>query len=209
MAMGGAFVAIADDEEALYINPAGLAGMTGTTFSPLDLSLEGTTQDYTAVKNSLSQLKNITTNTLDILMGQDVYLKAQYTPSLIMQNFGIGFISDQQFRLFTENKALPQVQFGLQSTNGVQLGSPASRGGSTTPPLTSLEPRQSVYATFTYPNSGNICGNAGTPTAGLRVYPPNQTAALFAPFTYASVCSTAPGASSGLIIYPIGVQGES
>ena len=101
----------------------------------------------------------------------------------------------------------PGVSF--VGANGVQLGSPASRGGSTTPPLTSLEPRQSVYATFTYPNSGNICENAGTPTAGLRVYPPNQTAALFAPFTYASVCSTAPGASSGLIIYPIGVQGES
>ena len=92
--------------------------------------------------------------------------------------------------------------------NGVQLGTPANRGGSTTPPLTSLEPKQSVYATFTYPGSGNICGNAGTPTAGLRVYPPNQTAALFAPYTYASVCPTAAGARSGMTIYPIGVQGE-
>jgi len=101
----------------------------------------------------------------------------------------------------------PGVSF--VGANGVQLGSPAGRGGSTAPPLTSLEPSQSVYATFTYPSSGNICGNAGTPTAGLRVYPPNQTAALLAPFTYASVCSTAPGASSGLTIFPIGVQGES
>lgn len=121
-AMGNAFVAIADDEESLYLNPAGLANMKGTTFTPLDLSLEGTTQDYTAVKNSLSSLKNITTNTLDILMGEDIYMRADYTPSLIMKNFGIGFISDQQFRLFTENKSLPQVQFGIQSTNGIQVG---------------------------------------------------------------------------------------
>jgi hypothetical protein len=100
----------------------------------------------------------------------------------------------------------PGVSF--VGANGVQLGSPAIRRGSTTPPLTSLEPKQSVYATFTYPGSGNICGNGGTPTAGLRVYPPNQTAALFAPYTDASVCPTAAGAGSGMTIYPIGVQGE-
>lgn len=121
-AMGGAFVAIADDEEALFINPAGLAAFSGSTFTPLDLSLEGTLEDYTAIKNSLSSLKNITTNTLDLLMGKDIYMRATYTPSLFMQNFGVAFISDQQFRLFTENKSLPQVQFGIQSTNGVQFG---------------------------------------------------------------------------------------
>ena len=99
----------------------------------------------------------------------------------------------------------PGVSF--VGANGVQLGLPAMRGGSTTPPLTSLESKQSVYATFTFPGSGNICGNTGTPTAGLRVYPPNQTAALFAPYPYAAVCPVDAGASIGTI-YPIGVQGE-
>jgi Protein of unknown function (DUF4232) len=99
----------------------------------------------------------------------------------------------------------PGVSF--VTTNGVQLGSPAIRSGSAAGPLNSLEPGQAIYATFTFLSSGDLCGNSATQTTGLRVYPPNQTAALFAPFTYAGVCARSP--SGGLAIYPIGVQGES
>ncbi len=100
----------------------------------------------------------------------------------------------------------PGVSF--VGTTGTQLGPPAVRRGSSAGPLISLNPGQSTYATFTFPSSGNICGNGGTPTTGLRVYPPNQTAALFAPFTSAAVCPNAP-IGSELAIYPIGVPGET
>ena len=178
-----------------------IASSTSSTVAPTTTTTPPTTATATAAIPTTSPTSGVgpcTSGQLSATVGSGQGAAGTEIYQLVFTNAGSTPCTLQGY---------PGVSF--VGANGVQLGSPASRGGSTTPPLTSLEPRQSVYATFTYPNSGNICENAGTPTAGLRVYPPNQTAALFAPFTYASVCSTAPGASSGLIIYPIGVQGES
>jgi hypothetical protein len=99
--------------------------------------------------------------------------------------------------------------------NGVQLGAAAARDSSLgTPaspqsppsPLNSLEPGQSSFATFTY-GGGGPCATApaATPSSvGLRVYPPGQTAALFAPFAGAQPCSSDP--NLGLTIMPFGVK---
>ena len=178
-----------------------IASSTSSTVAPTTTTTPPTTATATAAIPTTSPTSGVgpcTSGQLSATVGSGQGAAGTEIYQLVFTNAGATSCTLQGY---------PGVSF--VGANGVQLGSPASRGGSTTPPLTSLEPRQSVYATFTYPNSGNICGNAGTPTAGLRVYPPNQTAALFAPFTYASVCSTAPSASSGLTIYPIGVQGES
>jgi hypothetical protein len=86
--------------------------------------------------------------------------------------------------------------------DGVQLGAPAVRQGSSAPPLVSLAPGQTTSATFAFPDSSNICGNGGTPALGVRVYPPNQTAALFAPFTGAAVCPDSP--TGTFTVGPIG-----
>jgi hypothetical protein len=84
--------------------------------------------------------------------------------------------------------------------NGVQLGTPASREG-TTPLLVSLEPNQSIQATLTFASPYIACSNPVL-ALGLRVYPPNQTAALFLPTSAIGEC---PGAAdSNLIVYPIG-----
>lgn len=84
--------------------------------------------------------------------------------------------------------------------NGVQLGAPASRTGSTPPLLVSLEPSQSTQATLTYSDPYNACSNPVL-GLGLRVYPPNQTAALFLPTNAIGECT---GATLNLFVYPIG-----
>jgi hypothetical protein len=86
--------------------------------------------------------------------------------------------------------------------NGVQLGVPAVRRGTAPGPLVALEPRQTTQATFTYTDPSVQCQNPIT-AKGLRVYPPNQTAALFLPTSAVGEC---PGPPNGnLSIYPIGL----
>jgi hypothetical protein len=89
----------------------------------------------------------------------------------------------------------------LVGANGVQLGSPAVRQGTGPGPLVQLAPNQTTTAMYLQPIGGAF--NCTLITAmGLRVYPPNQTGALFAPSSGLMWCSAFP--STALQIYPIG-----
>lgn len=120
--MGNAFVSVADDEEMIFYNPAGLAGVDGTTFNFVSTDLEISQDVVTSAQSSYSQFNNLSGDTLNVLMGKNIYMHADYVPTYITKNFGMAVIFDQQASLFTQNKALPQVQLGDQTTNGVQLG---------------------------------------------------------------------------------------
>ena len=85
--------------------------------------------------------------------------------------------------------------------DGVQLGLPARRDTSSATPLVALEPGQTTQAVFTYGNPSAICADP-TAALGLRVYPPDQTAALFVPTTGVAQC--AGSVNADLNIYPIG-----
>lgn len=122
MAMGNAFVSIADDEEALFYNPAGLAGIDSSTFQYLNSNLEISGDIVDATKSSYDQFKNLSGDTLNILMGKDVYLHGNYVPTYVTRNFGLAILFDQQLSLISQNKSLPQVEMGYQTTNGVQMG---------------------------------------------------------------------------------------
>ena len=86
--------------------------------------------------------------------------------------------------------------------NGVQLGAAATRRGTSPGPLVALEPQQTTQAIFTYTDPMVQCQNP-IAALGLRVYPPNQTAALFLPTSAVGEC---PGPPNGnLSISPIGL----
>lgn len=86
--------------------------------------------------------------------------------------------------------------------NGVQLGAAATRRGTSPGPLVALEPQQTTQAIFTYTDPMVQCQNP-IAALGLRVYPPNQTAALF---LSTSVVGECPGPPNGnLSISPIGL----
>jgi hypothetical protein len=86
--------------------------------------------------------------------------------------------------------------------NGVQLGAAAGRGGRPPGPLVSLGPGQTTQALVTFVSPGTNCAHP-TQALGLRIYPPNQTAALFLSTGAVSLCP-APAAND-LLVYPIGI----
>jgi hypothetical protein len=74
----------------------------------------------------------------------------------------------------------------LVGTSGNQLGSPATRTVSSTP-LVTIAPGSTTTATISLSDALNVCSDPSTPN-GFRVYPPNQTAALYAPYAGLKYC---------------------
>lgn len=121
MAMGNAYTAIADDEMALYLNPAGMAGNVGTQFYPLNLDFTVSRDIISSAQDSAQAFSNISGSSLSKFVGKNVYMQAQYTPTLTFPNFGIGYLVDQQYALRVLDRSLPDVTLGYQTTNGIQF----------------------------------------------------------------------------------------
>lgn len=121
-AMGGAYVGLADDEQALYLNPAGLAGLKNYSlhYAVADVAVSGDT--VFGFDETANAFADFSTDSINAIMDKDIFAEVQITPSLTMPNFGVGLLIDQELALYTKNKALPQITVGYQTTNGVQFG---------------------------------------------------------------------------------------
>jgi hypothetical protein len=91
----------------------------------------------------------------------------------------------------------------LVGSSGNQIGLPATRQGAPSPSSVSLAPGTTTSVTFSLSDVLNNCSNPVTPN-GFRVYPPNQTAALYAPYSDIKYCVGAPNGT--LQVYAVGVQ---
>ncbi|MEK7690617.1 MAG: hypothetical protein AAB425_06325 [Bdellovibrionota bacterium] len=122
LAMGGAGVALADDDSALYVNPAGLAGLEDMEVHYATADVQGSYDIFTTFQN-MSALKGFNAGAINSLMGKNIYARGQVTPSFVMPFAGVGLISDNQVALKVENQSLPQITLGYQTTNGIQVAS--------------------------------------------------------------------------------------
>ena len=120
MAMGGTGVALADDEYALFNNPAGLADQNTRRFKLIGLSLEGSADAYSAISTSFTAFKNFDLATLNTLMGKNIALRADMVPILQLPHFAITYLYDIQGSLLEQNQANPNFLLGDQITHGVQ-----------------------------------------------------------------------------------------
>jgi hypothetical protein len=122
MAMGGTGVALADDEYALFHNPAGLAGQETRRFRILGLTLEASVDTYSVVSTSLSAFSNFSISSLNQLMGKDINLRAGLVPMIQLPHFAITYFVDVQGSLNEFNLANPTFTLGDMITHGVQAG---------------------------------------------------------------------------------------
>lgn len=100
LAMGNAFVAVADDYNALFYNPAGLARLpewTGELINPY-FELSNSTRDFLSDIQSLQG--GSAGNTQDVLhlieeqSGKVHHVAAGFTPHLVFRGFGLGIGAD-------------------------------------------------------------------------------------------------------------------
>ena len=129
-AMGGAYVATVDDAEGIFLNPASMAGVQKITLTYMNLDVEGSSDIYSE-SSKLSTFNNFNASSVNSLMGEDLYGHVSLSPSIMMPNFGIALLVDDQVALNPKNQASPDVQLGYQFTNGVQAawGYSISPGG--------------------------------------------------------------------------------
>ena len=119
--MGGAFVAIADDEQAIWVNPAGLAGIQKTAFHYAVADVEFSNDIASEILSGMPTLQALGSGNLGAVIGKNIYGRVQITPTLVMPGWGIGFISDHQFGAILKNRVFPNTTVAMQSTNGVQI----------------------------------------------------------------------------------------
>jgi hypothetical protein len=96
LAMGNAYVAVADDFNALFYNPAGLARLDtwhGEFFNP-KLGISQTTittiKDFSNLASSNSSGVESTLNTFESITGKPQWINLGLTPHLVFPGFGIG-----------------------------------------------------------------------------------------------------------------------
>jgi hypothetical protein len=122
MAMGGIGVGLADDEYALFNNPAGLAGQKSRKFRPVNVALEGSLDIYGSLSTVTEAMSNFGIGTLNELMGKDIYLRASTAPLITLPSFALAFVGDAQGSLLIRNQANPTYRIGNMLTYGIQAG---------------------------------------------------------------------------------------
>lgn len=106
LGMGGAFTAVADDENAMFYNPAGLNRIKRYgRFELLNPTVEVSTktieffQDLQDVADAQtdSEQATLATEFLDKWLGEHVHMRAAVFPNLTVHNFGIGVLGQGVF----------------------------------------------------------------------------------------------------------------
>jgi len=121
-AMGGIGVGLADDEYALFSNPAGLAGQEKRKFHAAGVGVEASLNTYESLGTVSSAMSNFQISTLNQLMGKDIYLRSSFTPMLTLPHFALAFVGDVQGALMLTNQANPTYTIGAMTTYGFQAG---------------------------------------------------------------------------------------
>jgi hypothetical protein len=108
--MGNAFTAVADDPDALFYNPAGLALLDRFQFHMVNPKLEASQDAIRSVGTVRDVLNKLDVSTVEKMFGQYFEGSATIFPSLYFPNFAIGYYASVQGRVSSVNLALPSVE---------------------------------------------------------------------------------------------------
>ena len=111
LGMGGAFIAIADDYNALFYNPAGLNNVEKWRLDFFSLGLGISSQ----IKNLYNNIDRMSGDVADIAavveesIGANHHFYFEFVPSFVMHNFGVALVEDLKFNVRVRNQAVPEV----------------------------------------------------------------------------------------------------
>jgi hypothetical protein len=120
LAMGGAYTAIVEDQDAPFYNPAGVAAYQGLSIHYADVAPTVSNWVVSGWK-TLKDLRNPSGSSLNTLMGQNIYVQATGSAAVLAPGFALVGFYDQQAALYAKNQAFPKVYYGYQTTSGAQI----------------------------------------------------------------------------------------
>ena len=121
LGMGNAWVAVADDYNALFYNPAGLARLKSWDGEFLNPALEVSQKTLDIIKEIQGAGSNLFEDTSDALTflqdhaGETHHFALALTPHFIMKNWGFGIGLNNHFSLVTHNTINIEVEGGLDA----------------------------------------------------------------------------------------------
>lgn len=126
LAMGGAHMAIADDDATLFMNPAGLRGTRSFDLLNLELetnldtigSIQGALEKFGSSSNQTKQVADL----IDETFGKSLGGGFRFFPNVIAGGFGIGILIDFSLPMQIVNPAIPEVRLAPTLQGGLALG---------------------------------------------------------------------------------------
>ncbi len=123
MGMGGASIAVVNDETAVLSNPNGLGRLRDTFFTLIDPELTATTSDTqtlygTGVLNSINP--NDVYDQQGDTLSEPYYFKGQVFPSIVVPNFGIGVLG--RYETLSRRNADGSFDYAYQNDYSLNLG---------------------------------------------------------------------------------------
>lgn len=131
--MGGIYMSIVNDSDALFVNPAALGKTSGINWQVMNVEMGVNGVD---VYNEFRDIDTSDPNSFNQFFGKDVWLRAGGKTAMTLPYLGVGLYSDSQTHLVLHNPAFPQFDTTFLSDYGVVVGGafpvgPTSYGGIT------------------------------------------------------------------------------
>ncbi|MBS1961173.1 MAG: hypothetical protein JST04_03075 [Bdellovibrionales bacterium] len=119
LAMGGAYTAIVEDRDAAFYNPAGVAAYDH--LSVHYVNVDPTVSNWVVSGwKTLQDLKTVNGSTVNRFMGQNVFVQGTASTAVLAPGFALIGLYDVQGALYAKNQAFPKIEYGYQTTSGVQ-----------------------------------------------------------------------------------------
>ncbi len=126
LGMGGAFITLSNDANALFYNPAGLNDIKGfgevNLANPLVEVSENTLQLINDVEGLEGQSASQVTDFLNKNMGKQQHARVALFPGIAVHNFAIGVLGQGTADILIQNPAFPSVEADVKLDVGVLAG---------------------------------------------------------------------------------------
>ncbi len=126
LGMGGAFITLSNDANALFYNPAGLNDIKGfgeaNLVNPLVEVSANTLELINDVGDLEGQSASQVTDFLNKNMGKQQHLRVALFPSVTTHNFGIGVLGQGVADILIQNPAFPSVEADVKLDVGLLAG---------------------------------------------------------------------------------------
>jgi hypothetical protein len=123
LGMGGAFITLSDDENAMFYNPAGLNDVSGfggvDLLNPLAEISENTNGLYQDLSDLDANDQNEVIDFLEKRVGEHQHVRAALLPHFFMHNFSIGVLGQATVDMEVRNRGILEVPTNIRIDTGV------------------------------------------------------------------------------------------
>lgn len=110
MGMGNAYTAVADDADALFYNPAGLALNSSYEFRLMNPKIDISTDDILLVGNIRSAVNKLDATAISAFFGKHIYADLTAVPGLYFPGLALGYYYDVHTHLISRNLVIPSIE---------------------------------------------------------------------------------------------------